>query len=371
MKNGATVQKKSETIGELLERKKVKISELLPDKSNVNYLINSALLAISRNPDLPKCTVSSIYTSVLNAAEVNLDFTPIKQHAFLVPYRNNKKDCWEAQFMPGYRGFIHIAVRAGVVKNIEAHVVYGNDEFYPELGSNPQLHHRPEFKSDRGKIIGAYAIAFFNTGGFQYEWMLLEDLNKIENRTKYKDKSGNAIGPWKEYKSEMQRKTPIRKLFKSLPFSSPELEKALVYDNQSAGVEIIEKNETGKKRTEILADTLSKQTKTETTEAEFEDIPAGKDTYTPPPEPEPEGPETESATQKQITAIYTKTNTEYGLDDIAALRLACAITGQSIVSMKNLSKEEASHVLDTLEHPDTVKGYLAEISGEKKDLFDK
>ncbi len=101
--------------------------------------------------------------------------------------------------------------------------------------------------------------------------------------------------------------------------------------------------------------------------------PAETDTYTPPVEPEKKDPDDKSAmtTSKQSGAIYSKCTSEYKLDKVQALTLVSAIADHPVGSMKDLTKDEATHVIDVLEHPDTTKGYLTEISREKKDLFDK
>ena len=135
-------------------------------------------------------------------------------------------------------------------------------------------------------------------------------------------------------------------------------------DIQGGDYEVIDGD---KPRTEALAESLSKQTGKNPEIRE----PAGKDTYTPPPEPELKEPEAKSANQKLIKAIYTRAKDDFKLDHDNALRLVSAITERPIVSMENLSKDEASHVLDTLKHPDTVAGFLKEIKTEKAGLFDK
>lgn len=253
-----------DTIAEMLEEKRVSIGQLLPAHVDINRFIKSALLAVSRNPQLMKCTKQSIITSIINAAELGLDFTPAKGHAYIVTFGN------EATFMPGYRGFIDLARRSGVVRNIEAHVVYENDEFDYQLGSEPKLFHRPTLKKDKGKPIGAYAIAFMPGDFHQAEFMDIESLNGIKARSKSKV-NGKPIGPWLTDESEMQRKTVVRRLFKYLP-CSPDLEKAIEADNKVTGIDIIDDSDS-RSRTEQLADLISPKAE----DAEFQEVKTEKE----------------------------------------------------------------------------------------------
>lgn len=215
------------TIREQLEEKKPDIRQLLPSHVDVDRFIKSALLAVARNSDLKKCTVASVFTAIVNAAELGLDFTPAKGHAYLVPFNNH--GTLEAEFMPGYRGFIYLAKNAGVVTKIEAHLVYEKDQFELFYGTEPKLYHKPCLEESPGKVIGAYAVAFFSNTSPQSDYMRLDELKAIRTRSKAKK------GPWATDEGEMMRKTPVRRLFKYLP-SSPDIDKALEADNQAVGL---------------------------------------------------------------------------------------------------------------------------------------
>ena len=231
-------------IGTAIEEKRAALQDLLPDNIDVNRFIKSAMLAATRNQDLLKCTKQSIVDTIINAAELGLDFTPAKGHAYIVPFGNI------ATFMPGYRGLIELARRSGVVKKIESHVVYANDEFEIEHGLNPKLYHKPIITGARGEIIGAYAIAWMTDTDPQYEWMTKEELDGIRKLAKY-DKI------WKEHYIEMCRKTPVRRLFKYLPCSPDDnrLERAMEYDNHVAGITAEQMDD--RSQTKRLTDLLS------------------------------------------------------------------------------------------------------------------
>lgn len=217
MANITTMSK--DTVSQMLEKKRQDIQQLLPSHVDTDRFIKSALLAVARDPKLLQCTKESLFTSIVNAGELGLDFTPAKGHAYLIPYGK------EATFMPGYRGFIQLARNSGEIKAMDAHVVYENDEFELMYGSDNRIVHKPAL-NNKGNSIGAYAIAFFNDGSHQFVFMDMDDLQKIRNTSKMK----GGI-PWKEWEDEMNRKSAIRRLAKYLPIS-PEVAKAIDADNQ-------------------------------------------------------------------------------------------------------------------------------------------
>lgn len=236
------------TIGELLAEKQPDIKSLLPAHIDVSRFIKSALLAIPRNPDLKKCTPASLFTAIVNAAELGLDFTPAKRQAYLVPFFNGKKGQHEAQFMPGYGGLIELAIRGGKVKRMEAHIVHENDDFSIQYGTDPDIKHKPCADGNPGDIIGAYAVAWFEDG-VQFEFMDRSQLEHIRSKSKMAQK-----GAWATDPEEMYRKAPLRRLFKFVP-SSPDLDRALESDNRANGIDDVTPN--GEGRTASLADMIN------------------------------------------------------------------------------------------------------------------
>jgi recombination protein RecT len=142
-----------------------------------------------------------------------------------VPYRNNKTGRYEAQVIPDYRGLMELARRSGDITTIDSACVYEKDFFEYEKGLNPKLIHKPCISGDRGKIIGAYSVAQFKDGGYQVEFMSIEELEAVRNRSK-----ASGTGPWSTDFDQMARKTVIRRNLKYCPKSS-QLNKALEAEN--------------------------------------------------------------------------------------------------------------------------------------------
>jgi len=62
---------------------------------------------------------------------------------------------------------IDLAHRSGNIESIYWQIVKENDEFEYQYGLNPDLKHKPAMQ-DRGRTIGAYAVAKFRDGGYQF-----------------------------------------------------------------------------------------------------------------------------------------------------------------------------------------------------------
>jgi len=196
-------------------------------------LTKITLSAISRSPLLLECTPESVLRSVMDAASLGLEPTGgVLGHAYLVPYRNNKTNKREAQLIVGYRGLIDLAHRSEKLIDIEAHAVHEHDYFRLEYGRDPKLEHKPKLDGPPGQLVGAYCVATLVGGRKHCEWMSLEEIIVIRDRSRARDD-----GPWKTDFEEMAKKTVVRRCAKYLPMST-ELVRALeVEDAAETGTE--------------------------------------------------------------------------------------------------------------------------------------
>ena len=201
------------TIKDLLDKSAGEFERALPRHLDIDRFMRIAFTTIRQNPKLLECSATSLLAAVMQAAQLGLEPDGILGHAYLVPYRNSKTGSTEAQFQVGYKGLISLARRSGEVRSICAHVVHENDFFDFAYGLHEKLEHKPA-RSERGKSVAAYAIAHFKDGGYAFEVMFSEDIEKIRAKSKAKD-----AGPWVDYTEEMWRKTAVRRLAKYLPLS--------------------------------------------------------------------------------------------------------------------------------------------------------
>ena len=217
---------KDMSIAQMVKALEPEIKKALPSVLTPERFTRMALSAINNTPELAQCTPMSFIAALMNAAQLGLEpNTPLGQ-AYLIPYRNNKKKCVECQFQLGYKGMIELAYRNDRMQSIEAHTIYENDVFHYELGLNPMLRHVPAW-SDRGSIVGFYAIFHLDNKGYQFEVMSKEDVDSFAMQ--YSKAFSSDYSPWRSNYEQMALKTVLKRLLKTAPMKT-EFRKAISMD---------------------------------------------------------------------------------------------------------------------------------------------
>jgi len=202
-----------------------KLASSLPQhlRENANRYMSVAIAACTSIPKLRECTIPSIFSVVLESARLGLEINSELNHAWIIPFRNEKRKVMEATLMIGYQGYIELSLRNPKVKSIYAQIVYENDKFDYDYGSNRFLTHKRPW-GDRGKPVGIYAIAMLGEGNTVFEVMSIEECDKIRAMSQAKDSDA-----YKYHLDEMRRKAGVRRLQKYLP-KSPEIARAIHLD---------------------------------------------------------------------------------------------------------------------------------------------
>lgn len=224
---------KGNTIKSYVKLYENQIARALPSVITPERFSRMVLTAITKTPKLSECTPESFIGAMLTAAQLGLEpNTPLGQ-AYLIPYGSN------CQFQIGYKGLLELAHRSGEIKTLEARCVYENDDFNIEYGLNPNLIHKPSFK-DKGELIGIYAVYHLNNGGYSFEFMSKEEIEK--HRNKYSKSYKNKDSAWETDFESMAKKTVIKRLIKYAPLKT-EFVRAIAEDEQSKTIEFTEENE--------------------------------------------------------------------------------------------------------------------------------
>lgn len=168
------------------------------------------LQAAQRNPKLLEVAPEALLKALLDCASWGLE-PKGRGGAWLVPFKNNKRGCWEVQVITDYRGELAMARRSGEIKSISTHVVYENDVFELEYGDEERLIHTPCLEGARGKPKFWYAIAKLKDGGIQRAVLTREEVDKTRSRSRAK------TGPWETDYDAMALKTAVRRLCNLLP----------------------------------------------------------------------------------------------------------------------------------------------------------
>jgi recombination protein RecT len=184
-------------------------------KMNFNREAGFAIQILTNNEYLMKCDPNSVKDSIVNVALTGITLNPALKYAYLVPRK--VKGELKCILDISYMGMIKILTDAGAVKNVDAGVIYSNDKYDFRRGSDPYFKHQPAL-SHRGEKIGSYAIAFLRDGGFQFEILGREEIEKVRATSEsYKNEQGRKYSPWETWEDEMWKKTALKRLFKLLP----------------------------------------------------------------------------------------------------------------------------------------------------------
>lgn len=223
----AVKEKKESTIGDIIYSFKDKFASALPSVITPERFARISANAVAGNPQLANCTKTSLIGALLCSAQAGLEPNTALGQAYIIPYGK------EAQFQISYKGLIELAHRSGQLKDISAHIVYENDTFEYELGLEPKLKHIPAMK-DRGEAVWVYAVYHLVSGGYGFEVMSVEDINK--HRNKYSKVRSNS-SPWVTAWEEMAKKTVVKKALKYAPMAS-DFVRASNQDEHTADIDL-------------------------------------------------------------------------------------------------------------------------------------
>ncbi len=231
----------SKTLSQFLGNPLVKerLSQGLTKRFTPERLGRMAIIAVTKTPFLLKCTMESFALALSSAGQLGLECDGLLGRAYLVPFKNNKLDVWEAQFMIGYRGMIDLMRRSGEVLSFNAHIVHDKDHFKAYFGSNERIEHAPVLEGDAGEWKFVYSVAKLKGGGESSCVMNRQQVYAIRDKSQsYKQwlkdgKKGQCI--WVDFEEEMVKKTCVRQHFKFLPAT---VESEQDYDLISKAMEI-------------------------------------------------------------------------------------------------------------------------------------
>jgi recombination protein RecT len=121
----------------------------------------------------------------------------------------------EVVFLVGYRGYIELAYRSGMVKDVSAEIVHEDDTFKEVRGSSPKIVHEVSGPPrDDEPIVAAYAVAHLKSGGVVSNVIYAPDWERARQASVL---GAKGRGPWLDDFAAMIRKTAYRRLEPKLP----------------------------------------------------------------------------------------------------------------------------------------------------------
>lgn len=243
----ATSSKTPETIGSALMKPEniARIAAVVPKFMTPERMLRVASQAVAKTKHLDEVPFVQLLGGIMVLASLGLEPNTLLGHAYLIPFStrvkrgNNWEDAYELQVIIGYKGYLELMRRTGIVVNVHADVVYEGDEFSFEYGSEQHLRHKPKGSRAGRKRTYAYAHAKLKDGE-AFEALPYDEVLVIRNsaqgyqaalRTKgYAEDEKDAkkkerltrswqSAPWIKHEHEMAAKTMVRRLAKMMPMS--------------------------------------------------------------------------------------------------------------------------------------------------------
>jgi recombination protein RecT len=251
------------TFQQLVESDQFKgqLAAALPKHLTPDRFVRVLLTAAIRTPLLMQCTQETLFQGVLNCAAAGLEIDGRRAH--LIPFKNNSKNCYEAQLIIDYKGIAELIMRSGVVSSIHADVVCENDIF--EVDRGQVVKHTIDYKKDRGAAYAFYCRIVMKDGGEKYEVMSKADVDAIRRRSR-----AGSSGPWVTDYNEMAKKTVFRRASKWVPLS-PEIRNVVEADDDAIDIE------TSTGSTTSIAGLIGSATEEQIRQAESEKTPPPAD----------------------------------------------------------------------------------------------
>lgn len=210
------------TLKDLVAQQENAIGMALPLNMDRTRFVRLVQTELSKNPALMRCTPRSFLGAVFTAAQLGLEFGPLRQ-AYMIPFKNQGVD--EIQLIIGYPGWLNLIDRSGEIASVSVRRVHRNDDFDYAYGMNEYLNHKPA-DGDRGPVTHYYCIIRKVNGGTSMEVMTAAEV--IKHRDRFAKSKG---GPWSTDFEAMADKTVFLKTKKWLPISA-DVAMASAVDNQ-------------------------------------------------------------------------------------------------------------------------------------------
>lgn len=225
------------------EAAKAQFAAALPKSLTPEFYTRALLNAVTRNPDLAKCTRESFIKCAMDLSAAGL--TPDGRRAHLIARWNSKKSHYECTYIIDYKGLCELVVNSGWICNAEK--VCENDFF--EI-RDMMCRHGIDPRRPRGPVIGYWAMMKHPDGREIHEWVSSEEVKKIYDRFH----SDDGFSPWKTDYDEMGKKTALRRITKKAKLSA---EASQVIDAEYERVDRTVKVVAAKSMSDALADHLS------------------------------------------------------------------------------------------------------------------
>ena len=235
---------------------------------NKDLFIASIIDLYNGDKSLQECNPSAIVQECLKAAVLDLPINRALGFAYIVVYKNKKKVTdpqtgrtdWVVvptpTFIPGYKGYIQLAMRTGQYRTINADMVYeGELRTVNRLSGEVAL----DGKRTSDKVVGYFCYFQLLNGYSKTLFMSVEEMAKYAKRyapgikkettvaqliAKANDGIVSKSVGWEGNFNDMALKTVIRHLISKYGYLSIKMQNAIGHDTEAENRALISRNDT-------------------------------------------------------------------------------------------------------------------------------
>lgn len=203
-----------EIIQFIVEKKDRIVQAWMGNRVKAERFINHIITVTNAMPELLKTTKKSFFNAVMAAANLGL-MPQVANECWILPYHDSKSDTYRAQFIIGYKGFIKMFYRSPLAKLVWFGRVYKGDEV------NLRRHVENmggKIEDDSRELLGWYAAYELNTGGMDFIYMNLAQIEDMRLRSAAKNSPA-----WRNDYDAMCIKTVLRHLLKYAPLETEDM----------------------------------------------------------------------------------------------------------------------------------------------------
>ena len=234
---------------------------------NKDLFVASIIDLYNGDKSLQTCQPAQIVSEALKAAVLDLPINRALGFAYIVVYNNKKKvrneqtgrDEWikvpTPTFIPGYKGYIQLAMRTGQYRTINADFVYeGELRTVNRLSGEVAL----DGKKASDKIVGYFCYFELLNGYSKTLFMSVEDMAKYAKRyapgikqdttiAQLIEKANNSVVSksvgWEGNFNDMALKTVIRRVLSKYGYLSIKMQNAITADDNASQHALVAREE--------------------------------------------------------------------------------------------------------------------------------
>jgi len=284
--------------------------------------------------------------TLLDCARLGLE--PGTEQYYLTPRKVSGR--LEILGIIGYQGIVELMYRAGAISSVVAECVHANDQFEYSPGRHERPVHEIDWDAeDRGALRLVYAYAVMKDGATSKVVVLNRSaIGRIKAKSQGAD---TQYSPWQTDEPAMWLKSAVRQLRKWVPTSAEYIREQLraardVADEAGVAGPVEIPNLPSAFDEDDVEDRPFDDD--DVIEAEIVESPAGVDTATGEVTGERAMPD-EPMTDAQSRALHALLRSRHNAAGPARFPVLTGLLGREITTTKEISKDEASRLIDRLQ----------------------